>query len=66
MKCKAINDIFEEDFGGFHLLKGRVYSVIEKDNKNKLVKVRGEITDTKLKLFIKKESSLSILKMFSF
>ena len=51
MKCKAINDIFEEDFGGFHLLKGRVYTIIEKDNKNKLVKVRGEITDIWLRMY---------------
>ena len=51
MKCKAINDIFEEDFGGFHLLKGRIYPIIEKDNKNKLIKVRGEITDIWLRIY---------------
>ena len=51
MKCKAINDIFEEDFGGFHLLKGRVYLLIEAVSKNKLEKVRGEITDIWLRIY---------------
>lgn len=51
MMAKSRYDLLDEELGGFQLIKDRTYLIIEKDNKNKLIKVRGEICDTWVRIY---------------
>lgn len=51
MMAKSRYDLLDEELGGFQLIKNRTYLIVEKDNKNKLIKVRGEICDIWVRVY---------------
>lgn len=51
MMAKSRYDLLDEELGGFQLIKNRTYLIVEKDNKNKLIKVRGEICDIWVRIY---------------
>lgn len=51
MMAKSRYDLLDEELGGFQLIKDRTYLIVEKDTKNKLIKVRGEICDTWVRIY---------------